>query len=573
MLLAALGAGLASAACAIVASAYIGLSWAAVLTPVPVLWAAMRPWARERGAALAVGAGTAPFWILTHAWMVDVTALGVYPLIAILCGFVALATWLAARGPSGGWWAVASAGTAWAAVEWLRGEIACGGYAWHMSAHALIDAAGGWPARPAAVGGFWLVSWLAAAVAAVVAGRAAGRISPKAAVGGLGVLAAVWAGLALWGDAQLRGAPTRVVRIAAVQTDIPQDNRMDWTFRRRLYDWAAMRALIIEAGSDASWRPEVIALPEGLFPGRTLDPVALEVERESGAQWPTADEGEGLAVEVPGDFVAATTVADELLVLQRAVGVPLVVGGTAFEGFSTAEERGRINYGWEKMFNTAFSVEGGRVTGWYDKMRLAPFGEVMPYISAWPWLERRLLAIGARGMSFGLSAGERAGVLEFGGGLGGGLAVATPICYEMTDGGTCRALVYGPDRVRASVMVSISNDGWFGQDVWARRAFAQAGRWRCVELGVPMVRSANTGISGAYDRFGQMVAERVSGAGVVRCEVGAVEPWWRGTVFGRGGGPLGLRGGWAGWGSAVLVAAMVGLGWWGRRGKDGAVRA
>ena len=41
-----------------------------------------------------------------------------------------------------------------------------------------------------------------------------------------------------------------------------------------------------------------------------------------------------------------------------------------------------------------------------DGFFLTPFGETMPYIRAWPWLQARMLAIGARGMQFNLDAGE-----------------------------------------------------------------------------------------------------------------------------------------------------------------------
>ena len=67
---------------------------------------------------------------------------------------------------------------------------------------------------------------------------------------------------------------------------------------------------------------------------------------------------------------------------------------------------GEIAYDWDAQFNSAFVIDEGRVLDQrYDKMVLTPFGEVMPGISRVPWLEQALLALGAGGMTFELSAG------------------------------------------------------------------------------------------------------------------------------------------------------------------------
>lgn len=39
----------------------------------------------------------------------------------------------------------------------------------------------------------------------------------------------------------------------------------------------------------------------------------------------------------------------------------------------------------------------------------------------------------------------------------------------------------------------------------------QIARWRCIELGVPMVRAANTGVSAALDGDGKVVAAGIDG--------------------------------------------------------------
>ena len=65
------------------------------------------------------------------------------------------------------------------------------------------------------------------------------------------------------------------------------------------------------------------------------------------------------------------------------------------------------------------------------------------------------------------------------------------ICYE----------VIFPSFVRKSIsnntdlLVNISNDGWFGNFSGPKQHFVHA-QFRSIELGIPMVRSSNKGISG-----------------------------------------------------------------------------
>jgi apolipoprotein N-acyltransferase len=87
----------------------------------------------------------------------------------------------------------------------------------------------------------------------------------------------------------------------------------------------------------------------------------------------------------------------------------------------------------------------------------------------------------------------------------------TPICFEGTKPELCRRLVYERGERRASLIINVSNDGWFGKATgWrglvagGRQQHLQAARWRCVELGVPMVRAVNTGISAYVDRTGKI---------------------------------------------------------------------
>jgi apolipoprotein N-acyltransferase len=51
--------------------------------------------------------------------------------------------------------------------------------------------------------------------------------------------------------------------------------------------------------------------------------------------------------------------------------------------------------------------------------------------------------------------------------------------------------------------VNVTNDGWFGSSTGPSQHFATA-RFRSVEEGIPMLRAANTGISGVIDAYGRV---------------------------------------------------------------------
>lgn len=134
----------------------------------------------------------------------------------------------------------------------------------------------------------------------------------------------------------------------------------------------------------------------------------------------------------------------------------------------------------------------GGVTGAYDKWRLVPGGEYLP-------LEDFLSRFGFRKVvslpeSFTAGAGPRN--LDVPGmGLSGML-----ICYEVI---FSHALV---NEERPQLLVNVTNDGWFGRSVGPYQHLAQA-RMRSIEQGLPLLRSANTGISAVIDSVGRIVAQ------------------------------------------------------------------
>ncbi|MCC5823370.1 MAG: apolipoprotein N-acyltransferase [Phycisphaerales bacterium] len=543
--------GLAHALLFAMAFPPLGWWWMAFLAPVPLLMVAYRPGPSPMAAGFWAMLGVLPFWVWTHGWIAGVSMLGVYPLVVYLglyaWAFVVLGA-MAARArriP-----AMVGLIVVWLGLEFFRGRIAWSGYPWYLTGHPLIESPS--HAWLAALGGVTLVSLMVLLPGAWWVTR---RSCPRRWAVGAGVVFGAWLVGGPVVDAVTAERPGVPVRIGIVQTNVPQDNRMDWTVVQRLIDWMAMRDLTVGlAMSDDP--PELIVWPEGLVPGWTMDPVSLRQEIDRGIFWRLQPETAEQAALIAhyGDEVAATQIVEELLAMQHALGVPMLVGSVAYEGLDIVRsERGGMVYDSDAMFNSAFLIRNGRVSDvWYDKVHLTPFGETMPYISNWPWLQDRLLAIGADGMSFGLTPARSIRTLPLHGTSAGDVELVTPICFEATMPAVCRRLVGRALATgRPVLMVNITNDGWFAGSDRGRLMHELGARWRCVELGLSMVRCANTGVSGLIDRRGRVVSRtepRVEGTLVVEA------PVWRPRT------PYLRVGEWGGWAALALLPVLAWMG-------------
>ena len=57
---------------------------------------------------------------------------------------------------------------------------------------------------------------------------------------------------------------------------------------------------------------------------------------------------------------------------------------------------------------------------------------------------------------------------------------------------------------QTELLVNISNDAWFGEFSGPKQHFVHS-RFRSIELGIPMVRSSNKGVSGLISPLGQII--------------------------------------------------------------------
>ncbi len=170
---------------------------------------------------------------------------------------------------------------------------------------------------------------------------------------------------------------------------------------------------------------------------------------------------------------------DQVHALTEESGVPMLTGALGFRS------------GERDILNSAFLLlpERGIVSS-YSKMHLVPFGEYLPMPGLFSFLAGLTGAIGD------LTPGDELTVMPL---SGLDMHIGTVICYESIF----------PDLVRrfplngANVLVVMTNDAWFGTSSAPAQHFSMA-VLRAVENGTPVIRAANTGISGFISSTGEV---------------------------------------------------------------------
>ncbi len=174
----------------------------------------------------------------------------------------------------------------------------------------------------------------------------------------------------------------------------------------------------------------------------------------------------------------------------------------------------------EKYFTSIQMIDSsGQVRDSYDKWRLVPGGEYLPF--AWALEPLGFRKVVNLPESFSVGTGPRALAIP-GAGMAGML-----ICYEVIFSHQLVSTAPRPDWI-----VNVTNDGWFGMSVGPYQHMAQV-RMRAVEQGLAIARSANTGISAMIDPYGRILMQTELGTrDAIEVHLPAAAPL---TLFARWG--------------------------------------
>lgn len=337
--------------------------------------------------------------------------------------------------------------------EWLRGHL-FGGLPWLLPGYIWT------PGEPisqlASLAGIYGLSLLTLLIAAAPATlldaqhKFGARIAPllaAALIVGMG-----WG----WGAQRIARAPVDqpgaqpIVRVA--ESGLGQAEK--WRAAPD-QEWRVLRRYLEATGTPEESRASIVIWPEGAIP-------------------------------VVNFFMLENPVF--LDALGRALGDRVLIVGT-----TRRELRGQeLLY-----FNSAAIIDGvngaARVSPQiYDKNRLVPFGEIMPFEDFVNSLH--IPSLQAMGGYFTPGARPTRMVVP------GAPEAVVLICYETIFPGM---VPHGAER--PGWIVSITNDSWFGGGIGPRQHYAMA-RYRAIEEGLPLARAASGGISGIIDSLGREVS-------------------------------------------------------------------
>jgi apolipoprotein N-acyltransferase len=376
------------------------------------------------------------------AWLIPPCLIGLNAIIALYAG---IACWLWKKTRTRGLAGIVVFSIIWVIVEFARGHLFTG-FPWNLAGYAfnISDAL----LQMASLVGVYGLTWFAVLLGVIPAAFFDVRIEKKQA---LRAIAAVYIVLLIgvgWGEWRLMHAQSgdTGIRLRLVQANIEQNMRWDPAYRRHVLDEHIR--LTREPGIE---NIDVVIWPE------TSVPYALK----------------------SGDVLT------KLLGHAIAPRAHLVFGGLRIEG----------NQNDWRMFNSMQVLDHtGSIVNYYDKVRLVPFGEFIPFRSLLP---KSLLtpagekdfSVGRQGMTLDIPDAAHA---------------ALPlICYEVIFPEMMSA---DPSFAKPTWLLNITNDAWFGESSGPHQHFEMA-RMRSVEQGLPLVRVANTGISAVIDAYGRVLSK------------------------------------------------------------------
>ena len=144
----------------------------------------------------------------------------------------------------------------------------------------------------------------------------------------------------------------------------------------------------------------------------------------------------------------------------------------------------------DKLFNSFFHIKNGKIISVYDKINLVPFGEFIPFRKLIPL---KKITEGSTDFSKGLDKKLlrlKNNNIE--------IYIQPSICYEGIFPYNITTTPF------PNVIINITNDAWFGATTGPGQHLT-ATRFRALEIGLPLIRVANTGISGFYNQNGKAI--------------------------------------------------------------------
>lgn len=375
------------------------------------------------------------------AWALPLAVFGIPALLAVFYGVAAA---LARLVWSDGLGRIAAIAAGFGIAEWLRTFVLTG-FPWNAIGQTVMPV----PVLMQSVGvvgmlGMNTLAVFVLAMPALLAGRRGRTAGFVLAV----LLIMLHSGYGFWRLSTAEPDPETLLTVRIVQPSIEQTDKWDGELRDRIFSiYLDLSALPHEDGRP---RPDLIVWPE------TSIPFILS--------------------ERPDALVALGELVQD--------SQSLLVGAIRVEDVGATQP--------DRYYNAVVAInDQGETYDAVDKIWLVPFGEYLPFSDLFSRLGLRQLVQSVSAFSPG---GPRRAIET-----ATGVRALPFICYEIIFPG-----IAGHGDAPADVILNITNDAWFGDTPGPYQHFRQA-QIRAVESGLPLVRSANNGISGVVDAYGRVV--------------------------------------------------------------------
>jgi apolipoprotein N-acyltransferase len=404
----------------------------------------------------------------TFGWLLPVAVAGLPAYLALYTALglaAARAIWV--RGPE----RLLALAATMTAAEWLRGQL-LSGFPWNAFGYALAE-----PlvlAQSVSLFGIWTLTFFCLAICATPAVLVDDKADTRRPSRPLFIGIAVLVALAGHGAVRLWSHQTSYVtgvKLRIMQPNLPQDDKFNYSAKAQVMD-RYLRLSDRATGPQSNGVRDVTHLiwPEAAFPFiLTREPDALA----------------------------------QITALLKPSTV-LITGAVRAASNTMTDLR---------AYNSIYVIEpDGSIRGIYDKVHLVPFGEYLPF-------QRLLERLGLMQLTKvigGFLSGDRRRAMD----VGSAPKMLPLICYE-----AIFPVAAVPRGERPGWLVNVTNDGWFGISSGPYQHFQQA-RLLAIAEGLPLVRAANTGISGVIDPVGRVVNALPLGAeGVIDSRLPvAIEP-------------------------------------------------
>ncbi len=384
----------------------------------------------------------------TFGWLLPIAVTGLPAYLALFTGLglgVARLIWV--RGPV----RILALAVTLTGAEWLRGHLLTG-FPWNTFGYALTEPLA--LAQTVSLVGIWGLTFLSVAIFATPAVLTDDPKDTPHPYRPLVIALMMLAAMGGYGLARLAAHPTTYVsgvKLRIMQPDLQQDQKFNYGAKD-----AVMRRYL-------------------RLSNRTTGPNSKGVHDFTHLIWPES--------AFPFFLTREPDAMAEIAALLKP-HTELITGAVR----AAAESKP----GHVRAYNSVYVIDpDGSIRGIYDKVHLVPFGEYLPFQAL---LEKFGLQALTKQVG-GFLAGERRRLID----VPGAPKMLPLICYEAIFPGAAV-----PRDERPGWIVNVTNDGWFGISTGPHQHFQQA-RVLAIAEGLPLVRAANTGISGVIDPVGRVI--------------------------------------------------------------------